>query len=102
MNKQAPKNVSIELATNITDLKNKVVKDTDVDIIVSQTGIDDKIEIERVLLECQSDISRTILKLMSLKSNDKEPKEPTVFDQIREILNDKEQLYHDHLSKKNP
>jgi 5,10-methylenetetrahydrofolate reductase len=95
MNKKAPKDVSIELVDNISDLRNKVVKTVDIDIVASQTGIRDKLEIERVLIECGNDVSLTIIRLLSLKEEKKKVKEPTEFDQIREILADKEQVYHD-------
>jgi 5,10-methylenetetrahydrofolate reductase len=95
MNKKAPKDVSIELVDNINDLRSKVIKAGDIDIVASQTGICDKLEIERVLIECGNDISLTIIRLMSLEEEKKKVKEPTEFDQIREILADKEQVYHD-------
>ena len=100
MNKKAPKDVSIELVDNISDLRNKVVKAGDIDIVASQTGICDTLEIERVLIECCNDVSLTIIRLMSLKEEKKKVKEPTEFDQIREILADKEQVYHDVMKTK--
>jgi 5,10-methylenetetrahydrofolate reductase len=95
MNKKAPKDVSIELVDNISDLRNKVVKKGDIDIVASQTGICDKLEIERMLIECSNDVSLTIIRLLSLKETQKTVKEPTEFDQIREILADKEKVYHE-------
>ena len=99
MNKKVPKDVSIELVDNISDLRNKVVKAGDIDIVASQTGIHDRLQVERVLIECGNDVSSTIIKLMLLEEEKKKVKEPTEFDQIREILADKEKVYHDVMNK---
>ena len=99
MNKKVPKDVSIELVDNISDLRNKVVKAGDIDIVASQTGIHDRLQVERVLIECGNDVSSTIIKLMLLEEEKKKVKEPTEFDQIREILSDKEKVYHDVMNK---
>jgi hypothetical protein len=99
MNKKVPRNVSDELSTNLVELRNKVVKEGDIDIITQQTGIEDKLEIERMLIECGNDVSSTILNLMSLKAEEKQVKEPTLFDKIREILDDKDKVYHDAIAK---
>ncbi len=95
MNKKEPTDVSVELSTNLNDLRNKIIKETDIDIIALQTGHEDRLEIERILIESENDVSKAILNLMSLKYQQKEPKESTIFDQIREILDDKDRIYHD-------
>ena len=100
MNKKAPKDVASELSENLTDLRNKVLKESDIEIVASQTGIRDKLEIERALIECGNDVSSTIIKLMSLTEEQRKVKEPTEFDQLREILADKEQVYHDVMKQK--
>ena len=99
LNKKVPKDVSVELVDNISDLRNKVVKAGDIDIVASQTGISDRLEIERMLIECGNDVSSTIIKLLSLEEEQKKVKEPTEFDQIRVILADKEKVYHDVMNK---
>lgn len=95
MNKKAPKDVSTELENNLIDLRNKVLKTSDIDIVASQTGLSDKLEIERVLIECGNDVSSAIIAIMSLKEEPKKVREPTEFDQIREILADKEKVYYE-------
>jgi 5,10-methylenetetrahydrofolate reductase len=99
MNKKTPTDVSMQLAENLSDLKNKIVKESDIEIIIAQTGINDKLKIERMLLECRNDVSSTILKLMSFQEKQKKVREPTVFDQIRDILNEKDAIYHDVMTK---
>lgn len=73
----------------------------EIHIISSQTGIEDKLYIERVFMECNNDIPATIIKLMNLSVEPKKPcNEPTVFDEIRIILNEKNALYYDIMAKK--
>lgn len=72
----------------------------EIDIIASQTGIDDKLHIERVFMECRNDISSTIIKLMNLIEKKRPVVEPNVFDEIRVILNEKDALYHDIMARK--
>lgn len=66
-------------------------------IIKSQTGADDMhlddLHIERVYFECGSDIVKTIMKLSDLKDVTVQNKEPSVFDDIRKIVDEKEQIY---------
>lgn len=99
MNRKSPTDVSSELNTNLADLRNKTVKDSDYETITSQTGVTDKLEIEKVLLDCQGDISLAILRLLSLQTIEKPIQEPTIFEQIREILNEKDRVYHDVIAK---
>jgi hypothetical protein len=99
MNKKSPTDVTSELNTNLEDLRNNIVKESDYETITSQTGVTDKLEIEKVLLDCQGDISLTILRLLSLQTVSKPIQEPTIFEQIREILNEKDRVYHDLLAK---
>lgn len=106
MNHNQPKNVSAEVETNLHELQNKIVHESDIDIIKSQTGIQDKLHIEKVLIECNNNISSAIIKLIypsidNKNTEEKKPQEPTVFEQIREILNDKEKVYYDVINKKN-
>lgn len=69
-----------------------------IDIIKSQTDIDDKLLIERTLMECKEDVATTILKLMNLLPKEIQ-KEPTDIDIFREILNEKDKIYHDVMEK---
>ena len=69
-----------------------------IDIIKSQTDIDDKLLIERTLMECKEDVATTILKLMNLLPKEIQ-KEPTDIDIFREILKEKDKIYHDVMEK---
>lgn len=72
----------------------------EIDIISSQTGEDDKLYIERVFMECGNDVSKTIIKILNIDTK-VEKKENTVFDEIRQILNEKDAIYFDMIAKKN-
>lgn len=69
-----------------------------IEIIKSQTDIDDTLLIERTLMECKEDISKTILTLMNLLPKEIQ-KEPTQIDLFREILNEKDKIYHEIMEK---
>lgn len=69
-----------------------------IDIIKSQTDIDDSLLIERTLMECNQDISKTILTLMNLLPQEIQ-KEQTDIDIFREILNEKDRIYHEVMDK---
>ena len=77
----------------------QTTQDTDIDIIMSQTNVDDRLYVERVFMECENDISQTVIKLMNLKVEDKPKKEPTIFENIRKILNEKDNIYHDVMAR---
>lgn len=68
---------------------------TEYAIIASQTGIDDKLVIERTYMECGNDISKTILKLLDLLPPEVPQKEPTDMEMFRQILDEKEAIYRD-------
>lgn len=72
----------------------------EIDIIASQTGVDDKLSIERIFMECHNDTSLTIIKLMNLVVEEPKTRETTVFDDIRIILNEKDAIYHDIMNNK--
>ncbi len=76
----------------------EVVKNEFIDIIHSQTNIDDLLYIERTLMECNNDVSKTILKLLNLLPEEVK-KEPTDIDVFREILNEKDKIYHEVMDK---
>lgn len=70
-----------------------------IEIIKSQTNIDDELLIERTLMEFKEDVSKTILTLMNLLPKEIQ-KEPTDIDIFREILNEKDRIYHEVMDKK--
>lgn len=68
----------------------------DIDIIAKQTGITDTVMIERCFIENNRSIADTIMKLMEYdycKDNAVKPR--TVFDDIREIVSEKEKIFID-------
>jgi len=69
-----------------------------IEIIKSQTDIDDNLLIERTLMECKEDVAKTILALMNLLPKEIQ-KEPTDIDIFREILNEKDKIYHEVMEK---
>lgn len=81
------------------DHPDQVVHNELIDIIKCQTSIDDTLFIERTLMECNNDVPKTILKLMNLLP-DEIQKEPTDIDVFREILNEKDRIYHEVMDKK--
>jgi hypothetical protein len=99
-----PEDIDDEIDTlNDNDDKNVGHHDTtkfinEIEIIQSQSGIDDKLLIERTFMECNNDITKTILKLMNLLPQEVH-KEPTDIDIFREILNEKDRIYHDVMDK---
>ncbi len=64
------------------------------DIIKKQTFITDELEIERCFYENCEDILKTIMKLSDLKEKQYDAPEASVFDRIRQIVDDKEAVYH--------
>lgn len=70
-----------------------------ISIIKNQTQEKDELHIERVYYQCGSDIVKTIMNLSNIKDN-APIKESTssIFDDIRKIVDEKENIYH-HRSK---
>ena len=68
---------------------------TDIEIISQQTNIKDVLLIEKVYYECDSDVCRTIYKLLNL--HEKEEKAKTVFDDLREICDEKAVIFQNIL-----
>lgn len=92
---------SEDIQGNINDIKKNTVRQGDIDIIAHQTGINDTLYIERILLECNNDIAATILKLIGTTPNSNAiAKEPSAFEQIRMILDEKEKLFYDAMAQK--
>jgi hypothetical protein len=89
--------MSEELQQN--DLKNKELFNQNIDIIMSQTNVEDRLYVERVYMECENDVPQTVIKLMNLEVEHKPQKEPTIFENIRKILNEKDTMYHDVMAR---
>lgn len=86
------------------DASNKLLTpqyELDIDIIASQTGIDDKLLIERTFMECNNDTARTILCLLHIAPKEPAKKELTDIDVFRQILDEKDKIYHDVMARKN-
>lgn len=90
---------SEDIQGNINDIKQNTVRQGDIDIIAHQTGLNDKLHIERILMECNNDIAATILKLMGTTPKSI-AKEPSAFEQIRMILDEKDKLFYDAMARK--
>lgn len=95
----------IEIANSVDDIVKDDISDnyakerTEViEIIKSQTNIDDSLLVERTLMECNEDVTKTILTLMKLLPKEIQ-KEPTDIDLLREILNEKDKIYHEVMEK---
>jgi hypothetical protein len=64
-----------------------------VEIIKKQSGETDEVEIEKMYLFCNNDISDTILKLSKIVVADKPVKRETFFDKMRTILDEKATIF---------
>lgn len=74
--------------------------DNDIKIIQDQTDILDIEKIKTTFLECNKDITETIIKLSNLKSKTiKKIKEKTIFDEMRYILDAKDNIYQQQVQK---
>jgi len=66
----------------------------EIQFISNQTQITDLIEVEKEYMKNKGDITATIISLLGLSSTIKEFSKPkTVFDDVREIFDEKEELY---------
>ena len=62
--------------------------------ISNQTHITDMIEIEKEYMKHNGDVTATIISLLGLSDTLKQPQKPrTIFDDVREIFDEKEELY---------
>lgn len=104
MKQRYPKDTNQEVETNANDIRNNIIEDNDITLISSQTGIKDEVLIKRVLCECENDIAGSIIKLLDIQyrvdDRSNEVREPTVFDQIRGILDEKDRIFHDVMKPK--
>jgi len=71
----------------------------DLEFIANQTRVTDMMEIERVYLQHDKDVSASIVYLLGGATSSRITKPRTIFDDIRDIFDEKEQLYRDHMSK---
>jgi hypothetical protein len=74
------------------------------DRIAIQSGIDDVLLIERTFYECDSDEIKTIFKLMQIEmpkqKHEKNPRERTLFDDLRDICDEKDTMFQEILKNK--
>lgn len=71
------------------------------EIIMDQSGHIDPIYVEKVYYECNQDVGETICKLQDLKITAKpKPTQKTQFEEIREVLEEKEKLFRQILEQK--
>lgn len=71
------------------------------DLIMNQTGINDKNLIEKIYFEYKSDTVKTILKLLEIELPVRTEKIRNVFDDFREILDEKDTIFQEFLTKQN-
>ena len=72
----------------------------DIELIAKQTNIKDTILIEKTYFACESDVCKTICKLLNVK--EKEEKLKTIFDDLRMICDEKAVVFQNILkSSKN-
>jgi hypothetical protein len=75
------------------------IESIDIDIIMRQTGIKDKIIVRKTYFKCNKNVSDTILELMSLTPDNipdikpKDIKPKTEIEKLRTILDEKEKIF---------
>lgn len=69
--------------------------------ISMQTGVTDMLLIEKTFYECDSDMFKTIFKLMGMDTpvQRHENVRRTLFDDLRDICDEKDAIFHDFLAK---
>ena len=74
-----------------------------IDIIKKQTGITDELIIEKKYYECNNSETDTIIALCNIATPAKSEKSRTLFDEMREIMDDKAYVYQNLMNnlKKN-
>lgn len=70
------------------------------EIISKQTGVSDTLLIEKTFFECGSDVGATVLKLLNHEYVERPKPERTYFDEIREILDEKDTIFQDLKNQK--
>jgi hypothetical protein len=71
------------------------------EIISKQTGQDDLLIIEKTYFECECDVGETVLKLLNIAFLKKTKAIRTQFDEMREILDEKDTIYQEVIKKNN-
>ena len=75
--------------------------DNVISTIKMQTNIEDEVLIEEIYKSCMCDMVKTIMELMNIKDvAASQSKIPSEFDNMREILAEKEQIYHELMNQK--
>lgn len=70
------------------------MEDHNVDIVLNQTGFTNRDVIKAMLDECKGDVIKTIMTLSGIKQcPDRCLSKPSEFDSIRQIVDEKENLY---------
>ena len=67
------------------------------EIISKQTGEKDLIQIEKIYFECNGDIGATICKIQNISYQEKPKKPYTKIDEMREILDEKDMIFLNHI-----
>ncbi len=77
------------------------LEERDIEFIANQTNVTDLIEIKKAYFLHDKDITATIIHLLGQPSvpRSKNKKPRTIYDDIRDIFDEKEQLYRDHMSR---
>jgi hypothetical protein len=68
--------------------------DAVIDSIKKQTNVSDDALIEQTYKDCAGDELKAIMKLLNIEER-KSSKPPTLFDNIREILDEKDKIYQE-------
>jgi hypothetical protein len=98
-----PEDIEENNASDVHDVTQQsnqtvLISSEDIELVSSQTGIEDKLLIERTIMEFDNDMSKAILSLLGMLPKEIQ-KEPTDIDLFREILNEKDKIYHDLMSR---
>lgn len=74
------------------------MKKEDLELIKKQTNIYDELEIEKIFLKNNSNIIKTIMELSNLKIDKNRDKPITLFDDLREICDEKDKIFQNKKS----
>jgi hypothetical protein len=75
------------------------IESVDIDIIMRQTGVKDKIKVRQAYFKNKKNISTTILELMSIEFDKPDDKPKTEIEKLRHILDEKEKIYQNKNKK---
>jgi hypothetical protein len=68
-------------------------------IISDQSGETDLLLVEKTYFQCNGDIGATVLRLMDYKYQEREQPPRTKFDEMREILDEKDAIFQSIIEK---